>query len=109
MFPAMKDMEGRLARRAALKIIGQSVVGAAVLGAARLAQAEACDAKVDPKSKQMRKALQYVDESKKAGQSCEKCLQYKAPGAGESCGGCKLFTGPVKPGGYCLSFAPAKK
>lgn len=68
----------------------------------------AAEAKLDAASKQMRKALQYVSESKKAGQNCAKCLQWKAPEGGGACGGCKLFSGPVNAEGYCLSFAPGK-
>jgi hypothetical protein len=64
----------------------------------------------DAQSAQMRKTLQYVEKSEKEGKNCSNCMQYleKAEsGKGPSgCGGCKLFTGPVNPNGYCLSYAP---
>ncbi|MEO1230933.1 MAG: high-potential iron-sulfur protein [Myxococcota bacterium] len=107
-------------RRAALRVLGSSAVAAVAL--ARVTEARADDheekkavdcskeGKIDKGSAQMRKALQYVDETKKKGQVCSSCLQWKAPEKKEQhCGGCKLFTGPVSPNGYCLSYAPAKK
>jgi hypothetical protein len=64
----------------------------------------------DAQSAQMRKTLQYVEQSEKEGKYCNNCMQYlekakngKGP---DGCGGCKLFTGPVNPKGYCLSYAP---
>lgn len=102
----------RYTRRAALRVLGQGLVGGAALtlvGGRALAEDAKCEGKIDGKSKQMRKALQYVDKSKKAGQVCSGCIQWVAPEKGATCGGCKLFSGPVNPNGYCLSFAPAKK
>lgn len=103
-------------RRAALQVLGSSAAAAVVLARATPAHADekpvVCskEGKIDKGSAQMRKALQYVDETKKKGQMCSGCLQWKAPEAKDKhCGGCKLFTGPVSPNGYCLSFAPAKK
>lgn len=98
-----------LARRQALRVIGQGVVGAVVLAKTSDAFAVKCDAEIDGKSKKMRKALQYVEKSKQKGKNCANCLQYIEPKKGEKCGGCKLFSGPVEPEGYCLSYAPAKK
>lgn len=98
-----------LARRQALRVIGQGVVGAVVLAHATDAFAVKCDAKVDGKSKKMRKALQYVEKSKQKGKNCKNCMQWIAPEKDEKCGGCKLFSGPVAAEGYCLSYAPAKK
>lgn len=63
-----------------------------------------CDATVDAQSKQMRKSLQYVEKSPKPDSKCNNCTQYEADKFGE-CGGCKLFSGPVQPEGYCLSWA----
>ena len=64
----------------------------------------------DAQSAQMRKTLQYVEKSEKEGKYCNNCMQYLAKaenGKGpDGCGGCKLFTGPVNPKGYCLSYAP---
>jgi hypothetical protein len=69
-----------------------------------------CDTSgIDAQSKQMRKTLQYVSKSPKEGKQCNNCMQWIKPKAGEKCGGCKLFSGPVNPNGYCLSYAPMKK
>lgn len=107
-------MDITIDRRKALRVIGSSVA-ATVVSASGVAFAD--DAKVDcskegeidKTSKQMRTALKYVDKSPKKGQNCVGCLQWVAPEKGKNCGGCKLFTGPVNPNGYCLSFAPKKK
>lgn len=64
-----------------------------------------CDAAIDDTSKKLRSTLQYVEKSVVEGKNCSNCLQYIAPTAGKKCGGCKLFTGPVQPQGYCLSWA----
>lgn len=103
--------DARYSRRNALRVLGQGVVGTAALALANRAFAEdvECKGEPDAKSKQMRKALQYVEKSKKSGQVCSNCLQWKKPEGDAKCGGCKLFTGPVNPNGYCLSYAPAKK
>lgn len=97
-----------LGRRKALRVIGQGVVGAVVLARASDAFAVKCDAEIDGKSKKMRKALQYVEKSKQKGKNCANCMQWIKPAEGEKCGGCKLFSGPVDPEGYCLSYAPMK-
>lgn len=67
--------------------------------------ANSCNSAVDDASKTMRKTLQYADKATDAAKQCKGCAQYTA-GAFGDCGGCKLFTGPVKPEGGCLSFAP---
>lgn len=64
-----------------------------------------CNTPLDDQSKTMRKTLQYKDASDTPEKQCQKCAQYNAKAFGD-CGGCKLFTGPVKPEGVCLSFAP---
>ena len=53
----------------------------------------------------MRTTLQYVEKSPHADKMCKGCAQYDAT-KHNPCGGCKLFAGPVQPGGHCLSFAP---
>lgn len=63
---------------------------------------------IDEQSKTMRRTLQYLEKSNKAGQNCASCSQYIAAAPNASCGGCKLFTGPVNPNGNCLSFAAVK-
>ena len=66
-----------------------------------------CDTSgIDDTSKQMRKTLQYVEVSPNEGKYCNGCAQWKPPEKEGACGGCKLFTGPVAPKGYCLSYAP---
>ena len=106
-------------RREALRVISSNVVGVTALAAglthsrSAFAGAKALDCskegKIDTASKRMRIALKYVEVSKKKDQICEGCLQWVPAAKGKSCGGCKLFTGPVNPKGYCLSFVPGKK
>jgi hypothetical protein len=62
-------------------------------------------APIDDTSTAMRKALQYKDKSDVPGRSCQACAQFEGKKFGD-CGGCKLFTGAVNPGGNCLSFTP---
>ena len=62
-------------------------------------------APIDEASKGLRRALQYKEKSAEAGKNCLGCAQYNAGTYGD-CGGCKLFTGAVNPGGHCLSYAP---
>jgi hypothetical protein len=120
-----------VSRRALLNIVGQGVLAGgalAVLGCsgdskpktpapeapapaapAKSAAAKAddgCSAELDAQSKQMRQTLQYVDKTPKEGQVCSDCAQWNDAAEGKVCGGCKLFTGPVHPDGYCLSYAP---
>jgi len=112
-------LESKFGRRRTLQVIGVgglSVVGLASLGACSkgggesegggaAAAGEGCNAPIDAQSKQMRQSLQYVDVSQKEGQKCSTCAQYIPEKYGD-CGGCKLFGGPVQPGGNCLSYAP---
>lgn len=79
--------------------------GATGTGSAAATGAGGCDTPPDETSKGIRKTLQYKKEATDAAKQCKDCAQYTAGAFGE-CGGCKLFTGPVKPGGGCLSFAP---
>ena len=73
--------------------------------AAAPAGGDGCSDAVDDTSKKLRATLQYVEKSAAEGKMCSNCLQYNEPAGGKKCGGCKLFTGPVQPGGYCLSWA----
>lgn len=72
--------------------------------AAKATDGKGCAAPVDAKSKQMRKTLQYVEKSPKDDKNCLNCVQFIADKHGD-CGGCKLFSGPVQPKGYCASWA----
>ncbi|MGF1508087.1 MAG: high-potential iron-sulfur protein [Myxococcota bacterium] len=67
-----------------------------------------CDAEIDATSQNLRKTLQYVEKSKIEGKMCSNCAQWIKPEGDNHCGGCKLFTGPVYPAGYCLSWAKAQ-
>lgn len=105
-----------LGRRRTLQLIGVSGLAAAtgLLGLACKKEeggapgggtaGGGCNTAVDEQSKTMRKTLQYKEVGDAAKQ-CKACAQYNDKAFAE-CGGCKLFTGPVKPEGSCLSFAP---
>ena len=52
-----------------------------------------------------RNKLGYVKKSSDPDRSCDNCSLHIPPTAGEACGGCLLFKGPVSPGGYCIQYA----
>lgn len=60
---------------------------------------------------QMVESLSYIEETENPDQRCDNCALYEQPEQEETtddaCGGCQLFPGPVYPGGYCTSWAPA--
>lgn len=107
-----------LGRRRTLQLLGVgSLTATGLLGLAACKKEEGgapsgggaatgggCNTAPDEQSKTMRKTLQYKDVGDAAKQ-CKACAQYNDKAFGD-CGGCKLFTGPVKPEGSCLSFAP---
>ena len=64
-----------------------------------------CDTPIDAASKQTRMLVQYKNPAAVAEKHCSVCSQYITAKFG-SCGGCKLFAGPVQPNGGCASFAP---
>ena len=64
-----------------------------------------CYSPVDDASKATRRTLQYKAEAVDPVKHCSACAQFNAGQYGD-CGGCKLFSGPVKPNGGCLSWAP---
>jgi hypothetical protein len=64
-----------------------------------------CDSPVDTASAQLRTSMQYKDVAAVPEKNCAACAQFLVGKYGE-CGGCNLFTGPVKPAGGCLAFAP---
>lgn len=66
---------------------------------------QGCDTEIDDTSRNLRKTLQYKKEASDPAKQCKACAQFEAAKFGD-CGGCKLFTGPVRPNGGCLSFAP---
>ncbi len=65
-----------------------------------------CNALIDDASRQLRKSLQYKTKSENPAKVCAKCAQFTPDKFAACGGGCKLITGPVKPAGGCLSFAP---
>ncbi len=54
---------------------------------------------------QKRKQLGYVEKSPIPDSHCSNCALYNPPAAGQDCGGCQLFKGPVYPGAYCTYWA----
>lgn len=64
-----------------------------------------CKSPIDDTSKGLRKTLQYKAKADVPEKNCKSCAQFVAGQYGD-CGGCKLMTGPVRPEGGCLSFAP---
>ncbi|HVJ19883.1 MAG TPA: high-potential iron-sulfur protein [Polyangiaceae bacterium] len=87
-----------------------------VLGASTLAVLGATACKKGPPSScgdvsglsaadaELRKTLEYVDQSPIAAQTCEKCQQWIEPASADQCGGCKVMKGPVHPNGHCKVF-----
>lgn len=61
---------------------------------------------VSPAELAKRKKLAYVNQSPIEDNHCSNCALYLPPAKGKSCGGCVLFKGPVRPGGYCAYWAP---
>ncbi len=102
----------KIGRRRALKIMGVGGFSVGLLTVAGACGGEeasqsgpGCNDPIDQASQQLRTSLQYKDVSDQPGKRCDNCSQYTAGTHGD-CGGCNLFTGPVQPGGYCISWAP---
>lgn len=106
-----------MSRRRSLRVLGAGGLSLGLLGVAGCggeeeggggsgggSGGEGCATPVDAQSTQMRSTLQYVEQSQVEGKNCENCAQYVADQYGE-CGGCNVITGPVRPQGYCLSWA----
>lgn len=55
------------------------------------------------------KTFKYVVKSATPGKTCSHCALYSQPPMGGKCGTCKLFKGPVDPGGNCTSWAAMAK
>ena len=66
-----------------------------------------CSSPIDAQSQNLRRTLQYVDQTRNEEQKCSNCAQWVADQYG-TCGGCNVMTGPVQPNGYCLSWAAAE-
>lgn len=115
--------ETKVGRRRTLQLLGAGLAtagGLFVLGACNKDQgsggqggstsqgstsAGGCNTPIEEASKQLRKTLQYKEKADNPEKVCKACAQYDTGKFGD-CGGCKLFQGPVKPEGGCLSFAP---
>ncbi len=54
-----------------------------------------------------REAHEYTDQTTTEGQTCDNCLHWEDPAAGEQCGGCAVLPGPFHPDGWCNLWAPA--
>lgn len=54
-----------------------------------------------------REAHEYVDATPIDDQTCDNCLHWEEPAAGEDCGGCAMLPGPFHPDGWCNIWAPA--
>ena len=98
-------------RRSFLKTLGLSSLGifssALFFKSNPAAALELCD-KLDPKSPgaNMVKILKYVPESKKTGQKCENCIQFKQDGTNKKLGQCTIFQNcSVNAGGWCSSWS----
>jgi hypothetical protein len=59
---------------------------------------------VAPEELKKREAVQYANVSADPAKHCKLCQLYTVPAAGQTCGGCTLFKGPVEPEGSCISF-----
>ncbi|MBX3253199.1 MAG: hypothetical protein KF862_03570 [Chitinophagaceae bacterium] len=53
-----------------------------------------------------RQHLGYVEVSPVSDRQCSNCNLWLPPPAGNPCGKCQLFKGPVEPGGHCTYWAP---
>ncbi len=108
-----------LGRRYALRLLGVGLAAGGVLaldacgkssgpsqGGGAAGGGQDCNSTIDDQSRTMRRTLQYNDVAAVPEKHCGACVQYDATKYGACGGGCKLFAGPVKEGGGCLSFAP---
>ncbi len=50
---------------------------------------------------------EYTDQTETPDQTCDNCLHWEEPTAGENCGGCAVLPGPFHPDGWCNLWAPA--
>lgn len=99
--------------QSALTAVGTVAILPVVARAARDSKPAAAGsgpAMLDPKD-QTAKAVQYVEKSTKAGQSCSTCVLYNMDGKettvkGAKVGACSLFPGKVVHAeGWCASYA----
>lgn len=55
-------------------------------------------------AKQGRQQYSYVAQTPEQGKQCDNCQFWIPAESGETCGGCRLFAGPVHPQGYCTAY-----
>ncbi len=69
---------------------------------------ESCDDYTDVSEAELekRKKFAYVGKSADIAKQCNACKLYLPPRAGEKCGACTLFKGPVNSSGSCTYWAP---
>ena len=98
-------------RRSFLKMLGLTGVGVVsssiLFKSGANAALELCN-KLDSKAPgaMMVNALKYVPESKKPGQKCSNCIQFKQDGADKKLGQCTILQNcSVKTGGWCSSWS----
>jgi hypothetical protein len=114
----MSNEENKMGRRQSLflAVLGVGSASALVLGGCKgnsgssgggtqAAAGTGCDTPIDEDSRSKRRTFQYVEKAADAAKNCGACAQFLAGKYG-SCGGCGLFSGPVKTEGGCLAFAP---
>lgn len=88
------------AAAATLQACGQKPAGGAAASAGGCVDLDGLTAS----EQSLRKSMNYVEASQKAGETCSVCSFY-TPGEG-SCGVCEIFTGgPANAGGRCDSWA----
>lgn len=122
----MKDNDSKMNRRRSLQVFGATLAagglyllgcnkdngGSGGAGGGGTASngggggAADCKSQIDEASKNTRRTLQYNDKATDSTKMCKNCAQFEAGKYKECGGGCKVITGPVKPEGGCLAFAP---
>lgn len=53
--------------------------------------------------------FKYVAKSTKPGQTCSNCSLFTPGPSKTAMGKCKVVTGPIAPGGWCIAYAPKAK
>lgn len=88
-------------------ISGVGLFSSSLLLKSSAAALELCN-KLDAKAPaaMMVNALKYVPESKKAGQKCSNCIQFKQDASDKKLGQCTILQNcSVKSGGWCASWS----
>lgn len=56
-----------------------------------------------------RTTFKYEEVASDPAKPCDTCTFWQAPAEGQSCGGCTLVKGPIKPKAGCMSWAAVQK